>query len=52
MKIDSFMGYSCYFVNSSYNCPIFKLFGFSTEKSLHAAIKRAYKKIYQSTVLK
>lgn len=36
-------GYTCYFTNSSYNCPALKLYGYSIERSLSLAILRSLK---------
>jgi hypothetical protein len=34
----------CFFTNSSYNCPLLNLYGYSTERKLHSAIKKELKK--------
>ena len=37
-------GLPCFFENSSYNCPLVGLYGYSTEKALHRGIKKELKK--------
>jgi len=43
-QIEHYLGFACFFENTSYNCPKFNLFGFSTERQLHSAIRREVKK--------
>ena len=44
INIDNYMGEKCFFENASYNCPALELFGYSTDKKLHSAIRREMKK--------
>lgn len=44
IAIQSLYGFACFFTNSSYNCPVLKLFGYSSEKSLQYGIRRELKK--------
>lgn len=41
MPIEPFMGYARNFLGSGYNCPALKLYGYSTERALNGAIRKA-----------
>lgn len=43
-KIESYLGLDCFFEHTSYNCPKLNLFGFSTDKKLHSAIRQKINK--------
>lgn len=42
--IEKYLELDCFFTNSSYNCPQLNLFGLSSEKKLHTAMRRELKK--------